>query len=107
MVHRVLTTIGTFFPVFIGAVLSSLDVPNDRELVNQHYARFKEFYRGDGWFSDGPDDTYDYYNAWAIHYQLYWLQQVDPDWDRDFTGTQAPISVATHPYPMGRKVSRY
>ncbi len=100
-VHRVSDNNWHLFPVFIGAVLSSLNVPSDSNTVRQHYARFKEFYRGDGWFSDGPGETYDYYNAWSIHYQLYWLQQVDPQWDRDFILTSRRQFLATYPYLMG------
>ena len=72
------------FPVFIDAVLRSFGVAPDRAIATKHYERFKEFYRGDGWFSDGPGEIFDYYNAWSIHYQLYWLQQVDPNWDSAF-----------------------
>jgi hypothetical protein len=72
------------FHVFIDAVLRSFGVATDRATAIKHYVRFKEFYRGDGWFSDGPGEIFDYYNAWSIHYQLYWLQQVDPNWDSAF-----------------------
>lgn len=100
-VHRVSDNNWHLFPVFIGAVLTSLGVPNDRNRVEENYARFKEFYRGDGWFSDGPGRTYDYYNAWAIQYQLYWLQQVDPEWDRGFIGGARRQFLATYPYLIG------
>jgi hypothetical protein len=102
-VHRVPDNNWHLFPVFIGTVLASLGVPNDRNSVDENYARFKEFYRGDGWFSDGPLQTYDYYNAWAIHYQLYWLQQVDPQWDRDFIRETRRQFLATYPYFIGPK----
>jgi hypothetical protein len=100
-VHKVSDNNWHLFPVFIGAVLTSLNVPNDSNSMRQNYARFKEFYRGDGWFSDGPQDTYDYYNAWSIHYQLYWLQQVSPQWDRDFILTSRRQFLAAYPYLMG------
>jgi hypothetical protein len=100
-VHAVSDNNWHLFPVFIGAVLNSLGVPGDGNSMREHYARFKEFYRGDGWFSDGPGDTYDYYNAWAIHYQLYWLQQVDPDWDREFILRNRRVFLASYRYLMG------
>ena len=99
--HRVPDNNWHLFPVFIGAVLTSLNVPNDKGIARQHYERFKQFYRGNGWFSDGPGQTYDYYNAWAIHYQLYWLQQVDPDWDPEFIAMCRRQFLATYPYLMG------
>jgi hypothetical protein len=100
-VHRVSDNNWHLFPVFIGAVLTSLGVSNDRRRVQENYARFKEFYRGDGWFSDGPGQTYDYYNAWAIQYQLYWLQEVDPQWDREFIKETRRQFLATYPYLIG------
>lgn len=72
------------FPVFIDAVLRSLDAPRDEARARLHYDRFKRFYRGGGWFSDGPGEVFDFYNAWGIHYQLYWLSRVAPDWDAAF-----------------------
>ncbi|MBC7791534.1 MAG: DUF2264 domain-containing protein [Anaerolineae bacterium] len=72
------------FPVFIGAVIRGLGESADTTVMQSHYARFKSFYRGEGWFSDGPKNTYDFYNAWGIHYQLYWIAEVAPDWDGAF-----------------------
>ena len=72
------------FVVFVDAVVEKLAAVDNRGEMQRHYSRFKQFYRGEGWFSDGPDDVFDYYNAWGIHYQLFWLQQVAPDWDRRF-----------------------
>ncbi len=50
----------------------------------EKYERIKEFYVGDGWFRDGAKGNYDYYNAWAFHYSLYWFTQINPDFDSDF-----------------------
>ena len=99
--HRVPDNNWHLFPVFIGAVLTSLNLPNDHTRVEENYARFKDFYRGDGWFSDGPGQTYDYYNAWAMQYQLYWLQEVDPQWDREFIKETRRQFLATYPYLIG------
>jgi hypothetical protein len=89
------------FPVFVDAVMRSLGANGDRGIAAKHYARFKEFYRGGGWFSDGPGELFDYYNAWAIHYQLYWLQQVDPEWDRVFITNARRQFLTTYPYLIG------
>lgn len=48
------------------------------------YERVKEFHVGSGWFRDGAKGNYDFYNAWGFHYSLYWLQQINPDYDADF-----------------------
>jgi hypothetical protein len=72
------------FVVLVNAVLLALDAGGDRGEMARRYARFKSFYRGEGWFSDGPHDKFDYYNAWGIHYPLYWLRQIAPDFDGGF-----------------------
>ncbi len=72
------------FPTLINEVSAALGYEYDREGVQNHYSRFKSFYRGDGWFSDGPKNVYDYYNAWGIHYSLFWLNQINPTFDPDF-----------------------
>ncbi|MBI2218158.1 MAG: DUF2264 domain-containing protein [Candidatus Rokubacteria bacterium] len=81
---RVYDTNWHLFVVLTNAVLKGLGAPYAREEYVAHYLRFKTFYRGDGWFSDGPDDRFDYYNAWQIHYHLLWIDEIDPDLDRDF-----------------------
>jgi hypothetical protein len=47
-----------------------------------HYRAFKETHLGEGWFSDGGE--VDHYNAWQMHYFLYFLARMDPTLDRDF-----------------------
>jgi hypothetical protein len=91
------------YPVLIGTVLTQLGQPYDKQAIDAHWRRFLEFYRGDGWFSDGPGADFDFYNAWAIHYELFWLRRIVPG----FGG--APVSeamrafVATFPYLLGPK----
>jgi len=89
------------FPVFINVVLSELGAPHDSENAKRHYQRFKEFYRGDGWFSDGPGNLFDYYNAWGIEYQLYWIDQVSPAWDRQYIRKVQEAFIATYRYFIG------
>ena len=72
------------FPVIVNEVSAALGFEQDAMVVQAHYLRFKSFYRGDGWFSDGPKNIYDYYNAWGIHYSLFWLNQINPKFDPDF-----------------------
>src|ERR1019366_7266751 len=89
------------FPVFVGALLNRLGVASDREDALRHYARFKDFYRGGGWFSDGPGQIFDYYNAWSIHYQLFWLNQVDPTWDPSFISQTRREFLETYQFFFG------
>ena len=89
------------FPVFISAVLNTIGATTDGTDARRHYARLKEFYRGHGWFSDGPGDIFDYYNAWSIHYQLYWLHEVDSTWDPDFVSGSRREFLASYKYLFG------
>ena len=75
------------FVVYVNLVVDSFGYPADMKSARDHYTRFKQFYRGNGWFSDGPLDQFDYYNAWGIHYQLFWIDQIRPSWDHDFIAT--------------------
>lgn len=54
--------------------------------IQQHYEAIKSFYRGNGWFTDGMKhgERFDYYNAWGLHYTLYWLNTIKPDLDDSF-----------------------
>lgn len=89
------------YPVFINAVLDRLGAKSDHTDSLRNYQRFKEFYRGDGWFSDGPGGIFDYYNAWSIQYQLYWLDQVDPTWDTGFISNSRRQFLMTYQYLFG------
>jgi hypothetical protein len=72
------------FPVMINEVTAALGYEQDAAGVQAHYSRFKSFNKGDGWFSDGPKNVYDYYNAWAMYYTLFWVDRVNPEFDQDF-----------------------
>lgn len=72
------------FVTYVDVVAASLGYPADMNEARSHFDRFRSFYAGGGWFSDGPDRRFDFYNAWGIAYQLFWLQQVAPDFAGDF-----------------------
>jgi hypothetical protein len=73
------------FPQVIYQVLKALqhDVARWAPRIESEWAFFKSFYRGNGWFED-PPNGFDYYNAWSIHYALFWLQQIDRAFDPIF-----------------------
>lgn len=71
------------FTVLIDRVLAALD-PAHRCDARASYQRVKSFYLGEGCFRDGPDGIVDYYNAWGFHYSLFWIDRIDPAWDRAF-----------------------
>ncbi|EMI1448440.1 DUF2264 domain-containing protein [Proteus mirabilis] len=71
-----------FFPLTVQFVIKALTGKDT--IAHWRYERLKEFYVGDGWFRDGAKGNYDYYNAWGFYYSLYWLAQIDPQFDHDF-----------------------
>ena len=72
------------FVTYVDVVASALGYPADMNEARQHFDRFRSFYAGDGWFSDGPGKRFDYYNAWGIDYQLFWIDQADPGFAAGF-----------------------
>ncbi|MDV5168138.1 DUF2264 domain-containing protein [Photobacterium rosenbergii] len=82
------------FPLTVQLVVKAL---TGEDTVEQHrYARIKEFYVGDGWFRDGAKGNYDYYNAWGFFYALYWIEQIDPEFDPHFI--RQSLSEFIHSY---------
>ncbi|MBN1290717.1 MAG: DUF2264 domain-containing protein [Candidatus Latescibacteria bacterium] len=86
------------FPVMINVVLRSLDFPYDQKSVNKHYDRLKSFYQDNGWFRDGLSGEYDYYNAWGIHYALFWLNEINPEFDPEFIRCSQTDFIRTYKY---------
>jgi hypothetical protein len=86
------------FPVMVNEVLFSLDYVGDQMLSQVHYARLKSFYLGNGWFSDGPEGEIDYYNAWCIHYSLFWINLINPKLDPDFIDSSLNDFVRNYKY---------
>ena len=90
------------FPLTVQLVLRSL---TGIDHVNHNrYQRLKEFHVGQGWFRDGACGNYDYYNAWGFHYSLYWLDQIDPEFDRDYIHNLIKAFVSSYRYlltPVG------
>lgn len=90
------------FQVVVEEFLASLGALDDRTGIEAGLDRADEWYRGDGWYQDGPtrrsdyrddsdgavrqgDRTYeagerfDYYNAWGFHhYTLLWSRMAGP-----------------------------
>lgn len=73
------------FPVMVRSVLTALgeDVCCNQVVVDRYYRNFKKLSMGGGWIAD-DDLGADYYNAWAMQYVLFWLDQIDPAFDPQF-----------------------
>ncbi|GAA0954070.1 DUF2264 domain-containing protein [Nonomuraea longicatena] len=57
------------FPVMTGAFLDAagLHTGPARAAVERGLARIEDWYAGGGWYSDGPNRSFDHYNGWAMH----------------------------------------
>lgn len=74
------------FPVMVIKSLEALSMADNRAVraANKKFGRYiEQDYLGDGWFKDGEAPP-DYYNAWAIHYCLFWLNQMHPGFHSEF-----------------------
>lgn len=91
------------FPITIVKCLEALGFPDPKHLnhINELYTKYKEkHYLGEGWFDDPPKGI-DYYNAWSIHYSLFWLNQIDPYFDPDFIRESHAKFVEFYKYFFG------
>lgn len=64
------------FTAIVQAVRHHLGFPAPLDDLDFRLMQIDEFYRGDGWYVDGPSDEYELYNAWMFgwHYLLWtWI----------------------------------
>ena len=80
------------FPVVVGLVLQNLGYPGV-VVPEAHYAAFRLYHRGYGWFFDMPKGI-DYYNAWGISYDLFWIAHLAPEFDAGFPGRAVASSAS-------------
>lgn len=79
--HRVSNNNWLLFSVVVDVALDALGY---RPLPDQpRYAAFKKYHLQSGWFFDNPEGV-DYYNAWGISYDLFWIHLMNGRFDGDF-----------------------
>src|SRR6266487_166572 len=64
------------FTAMAQAVRHHLGFPDPESDLDNRLMQIGEFYRGDGWYVDGPTDEFELYNAWMFgwHYLLWtWI----------------------------------
>ena len=64
------------FTAIAQAVRHQLGFPSPLDDLDNRLMQIGEFYRGDGWYVDGPSDEFELYNAWMFgwHYLLWtWI----------------------------------
>lgn len=89
------------FVVLVSLVLHRLGLAADLAGARRHYDRIREFHLGDGWFRDGEKGRVDYYNAWGFHYALFWINEIDPEWDGAFITRALEAFLRGYRYLIG------
>ncbi len=100
------------FVAQVNVALQALGAKFDAKAIDQHLTRTLAFYRGDGWFTDGPGGPVDYYNAWGFYYHIGWIHRMNAGLLRDTVENALPVFAADllhllgpHGLPvMGRSV---
>jgi hypothetical protein len=69
-----------FFRVLVNLGLRQVGARHDATATRRALDRLEEFYAGDGWYRDGADGSFDYYNPFAFHfYGLIYAKHAAPD----------------------------
>lgn len=55
------------FSATVECFLYKIDAPCDIYRIVSALRKLEEWYVGDGWYSDGPDFAFDYYNSYVLH----------------------------------------
>ncbi|MCX5385106.1 DUF2264 domain-containing protein [Streptomyces sp. NBC_00083] len=58
------------FGLTVAGFLQDAGIETDRAAatIERALERIDQWYLGDGWYSDGPNRSFDHYNAWALHF---------------------------------------
>ncbi|MEW2389308.1 DUF2264 domain-containing protein [Streptomyces venezuelae] len=68
------------FQVVSEQFLASVGAPYSQADIDGGLDRIEDWYRGDGWYSDGDGRNFDYYIGWAMHvYPLLWARMTGGD----------------------------
>ncbi|OAR22014.1 hypothetical protein A8W25_30235, partial [Streptomyces sp. ERV7] len=59
-----------FFGLTVAGFLQDAGIETDRAsaTVQRALEHVDQWYLGDGWYSDGPNRSFDHYNGWALHF---------------------------------------
>lgn len=58
------------FGLTVAGFLQDAGIETDRarRTIDRALERIEDWYLGEGWYSDGPNRSFDHYNAWAMHF---------------------------------------
>ncbi|WP_409234459.1 DUF2264 domain-containing protein [Streptomyces sp. PA5.6] len=92
------------FQVVSEQFLASVGAPYSRADIDGGLDRIEDWYRGDGWYTDGDGRNFDYYNGWAMHlYPLWWARMTGGDDGGRATAYRERLGqfLATYPHFFG------
>ncbi len=78
---------------------------SNRIYLTERYERLFAWYRGDGWFFDGENRSFDLYNAWGFQLYNAFFAHIDPNWKAQFGERIRKVShefFSMYPYLFGR-----
>ncbi|MFC1613659.1 DUF2264 domain-containing protein [Gemmatimonadota bacterium] len=94
-----------FFHMVPVPILEKYGVESNRDFLTGMFERLFHWYRGDGWFIDGGNRSFDLYNLWAFQLYNNALVHLDEPWNRRF-GQRVRETTADFlkclPYLFGR-----
>ena len=67
------------FTAMAQAVRHHLGFPSPEDDLDNRLMQIGEFYRGDGWYVDGPTDEFELYNAWMFGWHYFLWTWIDGD----------------------------
>ncbi|MEO8357731.1 MAG: DUF2264 domain-containing protein [Chloroflexota bacterium] len=67
------------FTAMVQAVRHHLGFPSPVDDLDNRLLQIGEFYRGDGWYVDGPTDEFELYNAWMFGWHYFLWAWIDGD----------------------------
>jgi len=67
------------FTAMAQAVRHHLGFPSPEDDLDKRLMQIGEFYRGDGWYVDGPTDEFELYNAWMFGWHYFLWTWIDGD----------------------------
>ena len=67
------------FTAITQAVRYYLGFPSPLDDLDDRLSRINEFYRGDGWYVDGPTNEFELYNAWMFGWHYFLWAWIDGD----------------------------
>jgi len=73
-----------YFHMSPAPLLDKEGVPYDRARLDSFFLRLLGFYRGRGWYIDGDNQGFDYYNNWGFHLFNLLLYHADRRWRDEF-----------------------